>query len=73
MKIEKYSNITTTFDNIEIGEVFEYDAHYFLKIATIIALGDIDYNSICISTGKAIWFSNDVKVIKVDAKLLINN
>lgn len=72
MIVEKKSNISTTIDNIEIGEAFEYNGYYFLKTTTIIALGDLDYNSVCMNTGKAVWFSDDVKVIKVNAKLLID-
>lgn len=73
MKIKKYSNITTTFDKIEIGEVFEYNAYYFLKTPIIVTLGDIDYDSVCIRSGAPFWFSDNTEVIKVDATLLIDN
>ena len=79
MLIQKDSAKITTFDQIENGEVFTYAGDYFLKITRIRGhmiikdedYDDGEYNAIRMSTGNVTWFSNQIEVIKVDARLLI--
>ena len=71
---------TTTFNNIEEGDVFKYGGNYFLKVRNIhmhISVGDFvvnnNYNAVWLTNGNQALFSYNTEVIKVDAKLIVNN
>lgn len=72
MIVEIDSHKTTlSFNNMEIGEVFEYDGKYFLKTINVFD-ADRYYNAIHLSTGNATYFTANAEVVKVNAKLMVN-
>ena len=61
---------TTTFENLEEGDVFRYGSNYFLKVPPC-STDKYNYNSYDLSNNDYCYFSEYRDIIPVKAKLVI--
>jgi hypothetical protein len=71
------------FSDLAVGSVFKKAVPYgedwtFMKISNVSESGDDDcekeeYNAVCLDDGDLCWFDWDEEVIKVEAKVVIEN
>ena len=72
MKIEKNNHNAKYFDDIEQGEVFEYEAELYLKTTEQIINYEIECNCVRLEDGEmCVRFDNDI-VYEVKCHLLID-
>lgn len=71
MIIEKNNHNAKYFEEIEQGEVFEYEAELYLKTDDLANFSE-EYNCVCLEDGTiSLRFNNDV-VYKVKCRLVID-
>lgn len=71
MKIEDKRLLTTTFEQIEVGECFiDEDEDLYLKIENV-SLADEEYNSVDVLTGKVYFKFEEDDVERVRARVVI--
>lgn len=61
---------TTTFEKLEIGDVFRYGSNYYLKVPPC-STGNYNYNSYDLSNNDYCYFSEYRDIIPIRAKLVI--
>ena len=72
MIIEKNNHNAKYFDDIEQGEVFEYEGELYLKTTEQIINYEIECNCVCLKDGEmCVRFDNDV-VYEVKCRLVID-
>ena len=62
---------TTTFEDLNNGDVFRYGSIYYLKIPTCTSEGGYSYSSYDLVNNDYCYFADDREVIYVKAKLII--
>lgn len=72
MIIERNNYIAKYFEEVEQGEVFEYEAELYLKTDEQIINYSEEYNCVCLKDGEmCVRFDNDV-VYEVKCRLVID-
>lgn len=60
-----------TFDEVEVGGIFEYCAGIYIRIGDIVP-NNLIYNAVCIEDGVVAHFMNNDVIYFVDADLVIH-
>lgn len=71
MNIIKKEKERHTFDEVEVGEIFEYCASIYIKIGDIVP-NNLIYNAVCIEDGVVAHFMNNDVIHFVAADLVIH-
>ena len=63
------------FDELSVGEVFieDVDGSEYIQIKMSVIEADEDYNAVSLVTGEPYHLGPDVKVMRVQAELIISN
>lgn len=71
MNIIRKENENHLFDEVDVGEIFEYDNSIFMRFGETVSNGHV-YNAICLEDGIIACFMGDEVVRFVAADLVIH-
>ena len=72
MEIEiKQNKNCVLFENVEAGDVFEYNNYYYIKMDKTLRFEGADYNVVDLNDGEPRLFLNKTVVFVPSAKLII--
>lgn len=71
MNIIRKENKNHLFDEVNVGEIFEYDNSIFIRIRDTTSYGNL-YNAVCIEDGVVTYFMDDDVIQFIDADLVIH-
>ena len=72
MKITNNGVKPITFEEIEVGEVFEFRGSFYIKINSVYNYQAIAMNAVTLANGNTVQFRDDCKVTKPDCELIIH-
>lgn len=72
MRVENNRYSEMLFENLELGDCFEYGCDFFIKTNNITAKEGAKWNAVYLKSGLLTWFSDAEEVRYTDAKIVVD-